>query len=150
MFERRAMQIQPADDLVVALCDLKQGESVEVNGATIELVENIPAKHQFAVRDVVAGETARMYGVIVGKARALVRRGERFTTQNFAHAAADYNAIASGFQWQPPDVTAWQNATFDGYHRDGFERAFEHAFVIEERVPVEESERTLYLMRRRD
>ena len=38
---------------------------------------------------------------------------------------------------------------FPDYTREGFERAFSTGFTIERAEPVQESERTLYLMRRR-
>ncbi len=39
---------------------------------------------------------------------------------------------------------------FADYHQEGFEHAFQRHFVIRERVPLDESQRVLYLMMRRD
>ena len=39
---------------------------------------------------------------------------------------------------------------FDSYTQDGFERAFGARFTIEETIPVRESVRTIYVMRRRE
>ena len=38
---------------------------------------------------------------------------------------------------------------FPGYSQQGFEDAFDAYFDIQERVRIEDSERTLYLMRKR-
>jgi hypothetical protein len=46
-------------------------------------------------------------------------------------------------------MLATREDVFPGYHRAGFEAAFGEHFVVEQRHPVPESERVLYLMRRR-
>ncbi len=46
-------------------------------------------------------------------------------------------------------MLATREDVFDGYTREGFERAFTPHFTIDEASPVSESERTLYVMRRR-
>jgi ribosomal protein L11 methylase PrmA len=39
---------------------------------------------------------------------------------------------------------------FESYTQDGFERAFAARFTIEQAIPVRESVRTIYVMRRRE
>jgi ribosomal protein L11 methylase PrmA len=46
-------------------------------------------------------------------------------------------------------MLATREDVFDGYTREGFERAFTPHFTIDDATPVSESERTLYVMRRR-
>jgi hypothetical protein len=46
-------------------------------------------------------------------------------------------------------MLATREDVFADYTRDAFERAFERQFAIEEAAPVSESQRTLYVMRRR-
>ena len=45
----QVLRIHPADNVLVALSDLKAGQQVTYNGTTLTLTENIPAKHKFAV-----------------------------------------------------------------------------------------------------
>ena len=58
------LRVHPADDLIVALRDLKAGQQVE----DWSLRENIDAKHKFAAHDFAAGDLITMYGVTVGRA----------------------------------------------------------------------------------
>jgi hypothetical protein len=46
-------------------------------------------------------------------------------------------------------MLATREDVFDDYTQNAFERAFDHAFMIEQVHPVAESKRTLYVMRRR-
>jgi altronate hydrolase len=42
------LQLDPRDNILVALRDLRVGEEVAVGGRTHTLVSNVPAKHKFA------------------------------------------------------------------------------------------------------
>ena len=55
--KNKLLKVHPKDNVIVALRDFKAGERVEWNGATIELLENIPVKHKFSERDFQAGAT---------------------------------------------------------------------------------------------
>jgi altronate hydrolase len=41
------LKIHPADNVLVALTDLKAGEKISDNGSSFTLSEDIPAKHKF-------------------------------------------------------------------------------------------------------
>lgn len=105
------------DTAIVALRSLEAGQTVSLEGESWTLLEPVPAKHKFAARDFAAGETVTMYGVTVGVARNPILRGGRLTTDNLAHAAAAVSGQRERRAWQPPDVTAWQGRTFNGYRR---------------------------------
>ncbi|HRH97894.1 MAG TPA: UxaA family hydrolase, partial [Prosthecobacter sp.] len=62
------LQVHPADDAIVALCDLDSGASVSLNGHRWTLREKIPAKQKFAAKDFAVGDLVTMYGVTVGRA----------------------------------------------------------------------------------
>ena len=111
------LRVHPDDDLVVALQDLPAGTVVSLGAQRWQLVEAIPAKHKFAARDFVAGELVRMYGVVVGRTRAAVPAGARLTTENLAHAAAEFGGKQREFVWQAPEVSAWRQRSFRGYKR---------------------------------
>ncbi|MDQ2752493.1 MAG: UxaA family hydrolase, partial [Bacteroidota bacterium] len=55
--------------------------------------------------------------VLVGTAQYYVEKGSRTTTENTKHAAGGYAYRNYHYQWQPPDVSRFQNKTFRGYHR---------------------------------
>lgn len=64
----RILKIHPADNVLVALADLKAGEKVSYNGTSFTLTENIPAKHKFVQHALPPEGEIIMYGVLVGKA----------------------------------------------------------------------------------
>lgn len=113
----RVLKVHPADNVLVALKDLKKGEVVRYETEQIELVDDIPAKHKFFTRDLNTGDEVTMYGVLVGKAQQFIPRGGLMTTENIRHAAEPYAYRGSKYQWQAPDVSKFWNRTFNGYHR---------------------------------
>src|SRR5207237_7938111 len=54
---------------------------------------------------------------LVGKAQQPIRKGEVLTTRNMRHEASAFHQKTNGFRWNPPDISAWQQKTFLGYHR---------------------------------
>ena len=113
----RVLQLEPRDNVLVALTDLASGEEIEFAGAACRLVRAVPAKHKFALRDFASGDEVLMYGVVVGKALQPIRRGELLTTGNLQHAAADFHPQEQAYKWNAPDVSRWHNRKFLGYRR---------------------------------
>jgi altronate hydrolase len=113
----RVLQLDPQDNVAVALVELQAGEQVEFQGVTCRVVNRVPAKHKFALRDFAPGEDVVMYGVVVGKATEPIRRGELLTTRNLQHAAADFHEQEHSYRWHAPDVSRWRDRTFLGYRR---------------------------------
>src|SRR5438094_270544 len=114
---QRVLQLDPRDNVLIALADLKQGETVEHAGERYALLSNISAKHKFATQDLPQGAPVTMYGVMVGKTSQPVWRGEVLTTANLHHEAAAYHEKTSDFDWRPPDVSRWAQRKFMGYAR---------------------------------
>lgn len=113
----RVLQLNPKDNVLVALSDLRKGENVEFAGNTYQLASDVRSKHKFAVRDLAPQAEIVMYGVLVGKATQPVRSGEALTTRNMRHEAAAFHSQTQPFRWTPPDVSRWSGRTFRGYHR---------------------------------
>ncbi len=114
----KAITIDPADNLAVALTDLTAGEQVSVGRAGITLREDIRAKHKFALRDLAPGDEMYMYGLVVGTARRVIQKGTAITVHNTAHKASMFTARNTGkISWAPPDVGRFGPRTFNGYHR---------------------------------
>lgn len=111
------IQIHPSDNVLVALRDLGKGMEVHFNESRILLKQDIPAKHKFFMQDLKTGEEIFMYGVLVGKVQNNVQQGERMTVENTRHAAEEYAYKGTPYQWQAPDVAAYQQRSFNGYHR---------------------------------
>ncbi|HEY1524736.1 MAG TPA: altronate dehydratase family protein [Candidatus Angelobacter sp.] len=113
----RILQLDARDNVLIALTDLKQGETLDHAGEEYTLVSNVPAKHKFATEDMPAGAVVTMYGVLVGKTSQPVHRGEALTTANLHHEAAPYHEKAQEFRWNAPDVSRWKQRRFMGYAR---------------------------------
>ena len=111
------LQLDPRDNVLIALRDLNQNEVIEFSGEKYSLVSNIPAKHKFATKDLTAGSQVTMYGVLVGKTSKPVRRGELLSLSNIRHEAAGYHEKSEEFSWTPPDVGHWKVHKFLGYER---------------------------------
>ena len=107
------LRVHPADDLIVALRDLKSGQQVE--GWTLR--EDIHAKHKFAAHDFAAGDLITMYGVTVGRAMHAISAGSLVHTHNIKHETAAFSGKKSDYLWTPPDVSRWQQRSFMGYKR---------------------------------
>ncbi|MBM3443749.1 MAG: altronate dehydratase [Bacteroidetes bacterium] len=111
------IKVHPADNVIVALRSLEANTKVSWEGKTYPVLESIPAKHKFYTEDLHIGGEVRMYGVLVGKVTCEVKAGQLMTTQNLQHAADPYAYRGVQPHWTPPDVAAWRNRTFLGYHR---------------------------------
>lgn len=112
------LQIHPKDNVLVALKDLPAGRSIQFNDQSVQLVKDIPAKHKFPLTDLQPGDPIVMYGVLVGKAVTTIRKGDLISVDNTAHQADSFHKKDASIQWQAPDVSKWQSATFQGYHRN--------------------------------
>src|SRR6266436_1249858 len=117
--QARVLRIDARDNVLVALSDLRKGESVSYLGKDYSLLFDVPAKHKFLTQDVSAGGDIIMYGVLVGRAFENLRRGELLSTRNIRHAAAAFRDTGDfAPHWTAPDVSAWARRTFLGYRRD--------------------------------
>ncbi|WP_126973725.1 UxaA family hydrolase [Gynurincola endophyticus] len=116
--KNKVLKVHPADDVIVALADLKKGEVVSYQGTDYTLYEDIAAKHKFVVKDFAEGEPLKMYGVLIGKAKLPIPKGARISTENLKHAAEGFELkVERRTDWHTPDIAKWENATFKGFHR---------------------------------
>jgi altronate hydrolase len=114
---RKVLQIDPRDNVLIALTDLRRGESVILDSQTFQVQSDVSAKHKFAREDLATGANVVMYGVTVGKVVAPIRRGEAVTTKNIRHDAAPFREKRQDYSWTPPDASRWRQRTFAGYRR---------------------------------
>ncbi len=111
------LQLNPKDNVLVALKDLQKGEQIDFSGRTFTLRTDVPAKHKFVTDDITPGGAVVMYGVLIGKATEPIGSGERLTTRNTHHEAAGFHEKTGDYRWTPPDVSRWREKTFLGYIR---------------------------------
>lgn len=117
------IKIDPRDNVIVALTDLPEGTVLELEEPSktddrlLVVQEDVPAKHKIFMQDMLPGDEVLMYGVLVGKAICFIPKGGLMSIENTRHASQDYAYRAVDYQWQVPDVSAYQHRTFNGYHR---------------------------------
>jgi altronate hydrolase len=112
------LHIHPSDNVMVALRDLKAGETVPTPDGDVTLREACAAKHKVLIRDLPAGGTVVQYGLTVGRTQSALARGVRVSTANTSHAADAVDASGAGaFRWNAPDVSKFVKRTFMGYER---------------------------------
>ncbi len=113
----RILQLDPRDNVLIALQPLNSGEVVSFAGNSYTLMSDVPAKHKFAMQDFAVGDPILMYGVVVGKALEPVRKGQLLTTRNIRHDASPFHEKSEELNWTPPDVSNFLGKTFRGYRR---------------------------------
>src|SRR5277367_274240 len=118
MASAKVLQIDPRDNVLVALESLNADEPVAFANASYTPLTAIPAKHKFAIEDLPVGSYVIMYGGVVGRVREAIPRGGLISTRNLAHDTSDFVRRDPQFHWTPPDVARWRKRTFNGYHRE--------------------------------
>lgn len=106
------LQIDPRDDVAVAVQGLVAGEAV-ADG--IRARADIPAGHKVALKAVAAGGEVRKYGWPIGRATAEIRPGDHVHTHNVATALTgheDYDYAPTAVERLPAP-----QRTFQGYRR---------------------------------
>src|SRR5260370_33255563 len=115
--QRRVLRLDPRDNALVALTDLRKGETINFAGRDYVLLADLPAKHKFVTADLPAGGDVIMYGVLVGRTSEPLQRGGLLSTRNLRHAAAPFHDRDAAPRWSPPDAPPWREKTFLGYQR---------------------------------
>ncbi|MBV1888154.1 MAG: altronate dehydratase family protein, partial [Urechidicola sp.] len=111
------VQIDPKDNIIVAITNLAKGTKTFVAGKEVILKEDIKGKHKYALNDFNVGNEIFMYGVLIGKAIEPILAGCAITITNVKHASAEFNNSKEKFTWSAPDASNFEGRTFNGYHR---------------------------------
>ncbi|MEP2240123.1 MAG: UxaA family hydrolase, partial [Maribacter sp.] len=115
--QKKIIKVQAGDNVVIALTNLKKNEHVIFNKETLVVLSDTKAKHKIAYVDFEVNDSIIMYGVLVGKAVAPIKKGDVLTTENVKHQSEKVLAKTKTITWTPPDISNWKNRTFMGYHR---------------------------------
>ena len=113
----KVLQIDPRDNVLVALTPLAAGMLVQFGQASCPVIEAIPAKHKLALVDLRPGDVIFLYGMVVGEATAPIARGGLLTTRNIRHRAGAYTATRQPVSFALPNPSHLSARTFLGYHR---------------------------------
>ncbi|MGL4519454.1 MAG: UxaA family hydrolase [Phocaeicola sp.] len=114
--ETKYLKINPADNVAVAIIDMKAGETMVIDGVTITLQQDVPAGHKVTLQSFSEGENVIKYGYPIGHATCAVEVGcwmnENQVKTNLA-GLLDYT-------YNPVDVAldiAPKSLNFKGYRR---------------------------------
>ncbi len=112
------IKVHPQDNVAVALIDVKAGVTVLLENEQFTMQSAIRAKHKVALQHFTAGDQVIMYGVLVGKANQVIKKGDVLTTSNVVHQTTKVLKKTASTGWQMPDVARYQDKSFLGYHRE--------------------------------
>lgn len=115
--QNKLIKVHPSDNIIVALTDIIQGETIDFEGQNFNIVSNVKAKHKIAAQDFQTGDGIYMYGVLIGTACQSIQKGATITTENVKHQSEKVTHKTETTTWNPPNVEQWKNSTFMGYHR---------------------------------
>jgi altronate hydrolase len=113
----KVLQLDPRDNVLIALEDIREGETVTFGGKSWKLATAVPRKHKFVTENRGPGDPVLMYGVLVGRAREAISAGTALSVANLQHDSSTFTATRHPQPWTPPDVSAWSGKEFLGYHR---------------------------------
>ena len=68
--KQHVLQIHPKDNVLVALTNLKKGDTIVYQQQTYILKEDVAEKHKFFIQPILKGGLITMYGITVGKITA--------------------------------------------------------------------------------
>ena len=83
--ENSAIHLNPADNVAVARIPLAPGMELLVDGASVKVLDPVPAGHKVALRPIKAGEIVLRYGQHIGRAKRDIAPGGHIHTQNLAY-----------------------------------------------------------------
>ena len=110
------LKINPADNVVVAIQPQSAGAVIEVDGKQITVLEDVPAGHKIAIKDLAEGENVIKYGFPIGHAREAKKAGSWMNENNIKTNLAGL----LNYEYHPKDVVLNipdEKRTFMGYRR---------------------------------
>lgn len=78
----RLLLMAPEDNCLIARMPLAAGETLEIDGESVTIAENIPLGYKVARRALTAGEKVLRYGAIIGTVTGDVAAGAMLHTHN--------------------------------------------------------------------
>lgn len=110
------LKINPADSVVVCLRPFKKGESIEIDGRTIDIQQDTPAGHKVLIKDAPKGSNIIKYGYPIGHTTEDMTPGQWINENNLktnlsGSLSYEYSPVNEKLSIQN------ENLTFKGYQR---------------------------------
>ncbi|MTK53528.1 altronate dehydratase family protein [Paludibacter sp.] len=110
------LKINPADNVAVAIAELPEGETIQVDGQTITVKQTVPAGHKVALTSFAVNDHVVKYGYSIGHAIVAIEAGEWVNEKKIKtnlEGVLDYEYQPKLVQLDIPN----RNLTFKGYKR---------------------------------
>ena len=110
------LKINPADNVVVAIQPQSAGAVITVDGKKITVLEDVPAGHKIAIKDLAEGEDVIKYGFPIGHAKEAKAAGSWMNENNIKTNLAGLLS----YEYHPKNVVLNipnEKRTFLGYRR---------------------------------
>ncbi len=114
---RVAVRVHPLDTVAVLVSPRVAGETIEVDGVGITLLNDVPAGHKVALVAHDTGAVVTKYGMPIGVASAAIAAGEWIHSHNLRTALSGEIAYTFRATAQPIADTVRAMPTFEGYRR---------------------------------
>ena len=109
------VKIHENDNVAVALRPLAKGGTLDVAGAKVSPLEDIPQGHKFALRPIKAGEEVVKYGFRIGYAKEDIEAGAWVHVHNVRTALGE--VLTYDYAPRKNDVAPTEHVYFEGYRR---------------------------------
>ncbi|XOQ43710.1 MAG: Altronate dehydratase [Clostridium sp.] len=113
----KVIKIHDRDNVAVALCDLKKGESIQIGDKIIKLADDIARGHKFALSNFTANSKIIKYGYPIGHAKQTIPCGAWVHSHNME---TGLDAANDDYRYQKalhPINIPNRNLTFEGFRR---------------------------------
>ena len=110
------LKINTADNVAVAIENLSQGEVLQIDGTEVQLQEEVPAGHKFALKPFAQGEDVIKYGYPIGHTLQPIAQGCWINERNLK---TNLSGLLE-YSYQPVDASLQipnRGLTFKGYRR---------------------------------
>lgn len=114
--------VHPSDDVLVALRDIKKGETIKHVYGELTMIEAVERGHKAALRDINQGEQILKYGFPIGTATSTIPKGAWIHTHN---VKTTLDGMLT-YTYEPEQAAATKEPaenewTFKGYERENGE-----------------------------
>ncbi len=128
--QNKIIKVNATDNVAVALINLKAGDVIPFEGEDIKILSDVKSKHKIALEKFESGDRIIMYGVLVGSANGVIKKGDVLTTENVKHQSEKVFGRTETFTWTAPNVEKWKGRTFNGYHREDGQVGTENVWLF--------------------
>ncbi len=110
------IKINPIDNVIIALKDFSEGDTISIDQMDLKLVNDIPKGHKIALAAINENENIIKYGAPIGHAIKPIQAGEHIHVHNIKTNLA--GTMTYSFNQKLNEISNQQrNLTFQGYKR---------------------------------